>query len=55
MTGEQDVTKRFEPKTPIQLNPPKDDPIKLDYLEKCDGKLQALYTSMQRFAIIHLA
>lgn len=29
--------KRFEPKTPVNLNPPKDDPITLDYLAKCDG------------------
>lgn len=29
--------KRFEPKKPVQLDPPKDDPITLDYLVKCDG------------------
>jgi len=27
----------FAPKTPIELPPPKDDPITLDYLSKCDG------------------
>ncbi|KAK8196583.1 hypothetical protein M8818_006748 [Zalaria obscura] len=27
----------FEPKTPVQLDPPKDDPISLEYLSKCDG------------------
>jgi len=28
---------RFEPKTPVKLDPPKSDPISLDYLEKCNG------------------
>ena len=27
----------FEPKTPVSLNPPKDDPISIDHLSKCDG------------------
>ena len=27
----------FEPKTPVSLKPPKDDPISVDYLSKCDG------------------
>lgn len=27
----------FEPKTKVELDPPKDDPISLDYLSKCDG------------------
>lgn len=31
--------KRFEPKKPVQLDPPKDDPITLDYLAKCDGAI----------------
>jgi hypothetical protein len=29
----------FEPKTKIELDPPKDDIISLEYLSKCDGKL----------------
>lgn len=29
---------RFEPKTPVQLDPPKDDPISLEDLAKADGK-----------------
>jgi hypothetical protein len=29
--------KNFEPKTPVTLNPPKDDPITLEELSKCDG------------------
>lgn len=40
MTTEQPTEKkkgRFEPKTPVNLNPPKDDPISLEYLEKCTG------------------
>jgi len=28
----------FEPKTKVDLDPPKDDPISQDYLAKCDGK-----------------
>jgi predicted heme/steroid binding protein len=27
----------FEPKKPVELAPPKDDPITQDYLVKCDG------------------
>lgn len=30
---------KFEPKVPVQLNPPKDDPISLEDLAKADGKL----------------
>ncbi|KAL1965127.1 hypothetical protein VTN77DRAFT_6040 [Rasamsonia byssochlamydoides] len=29
--------KRFEPKQPVQLDPPKDDPITMEELSKCDG------------------
>ncbi|OMP84484.1 putative steroid-binding protein 3 [Diplodia seriata] len=31
--------KRFEPRNPVQLDPPKDDPIALDHLAKCDGAI----------------
>lgn len=34
---------RFEPKTPVNLDPPKDDPISLDYLEKCNGKIHTCH------------
>jgi membrane-associated progesterone receptor component len=30
--------KKFEPKQPVELAPPKDDVISLDYLNKCDGE-----------------
>lgn len=30
--------KNFEPKVPLQLNPPKDDPIAIDVLKQADGK-----------------
>lgn len=30
----------FEPKHKVDLDPPKDDLISLDYLEKCDGSYQ---------------
>ncbi len=29
--------KNFEPKTPVSLDPPKDDPIDPEYMSKCDG------------------
>jgi hypothetical protein len=29
---------KFEPKVPVVLNPPKDDPIEKEYLAKCNGK-----------------
>lgn len=32
----------FEPKTKIELDPPKDDIISLEYLSKCDGKFSRL-------------
>lgn len=28
---------KFAPKEPVQLNPPKDDPISKEELAKCDG------------------
>jgi hypothetical protein len=31
---------KFEPKTPVQLNPPKDDLISPEYLAKCNGMIQ---------------
>ncbi|KAI9749836.1 MAG: N-acetylglucosaminyl-phosphatidylinositol de-N-acetylase [Chaenotheca gracillima] len=29
--------RNFEPKAPVTVAPPKDDPISLEYLSKCDG------------------
>jgi hypothetical protein len=37
----------FEPKTKVELDPPRDDTISLDYLSKCDGKLDLARTSQQ--------
>lgn len=34
---EQDESKRFTPKVPVELDPPKDDPISVEELAKCDG------------------
>lgn len=28
---------KFEPKTPVELNPPKSDPISKEYLARCNG------------------
>ena len=41
-TGE---SKRFEPKVAVQLDPPKDDPISVEELAKCDGT--RVYISMK--------
>lgn len=32
---------KFEPKVPVQLNPPKDDPISVEELSKATGKLKS--------------
>ncbi|QIX01746.1 hypothetical protein AMS68_007263 [Peltaster fructicola] len=34
----------FEPKEPVQLDPPKDDLIDEEYLAKCDGKTEGYPT-----------
>ena len=36
-TGHVEESKKFAPKDPPKLNPPKDDPITIDELAKCDG------------------
>ena len=35
---------KFEPRQKVELDPPKDDPIGLDYLSKCDGWSDAMDT-----------
>lgn len=35
----QTANMSFEPKTKVELDPPKDDIISVDYLSKCDGML----------------
>lgn len=37
MTGHEEEPKRFSPKVPVQLDPPKYDPISYEELSKCDG------------------
>lgn len=37
--GHVEEPKNFTPKDPPKLNPPKDDPISVEELAKCDGKL----------------
>ncbi|KAL1994303.1 hypothetical protein VTN49DRAFT_2972 [Thermomyces lanuginosus] len=37
MSEQTSRSKRFEPKEPVQLDPPKDDPISVEELSKCDG------------------
>jgi hypothetical protein len=38
MVEHEPEPRRFEPKVPVQLDPPKDDPISVEDLAKCDGK-----------------
>lgn len=38
MTGHEEEPKRFAPKVPVQLDPPKYDPISYEELAKCDGR-----------------
>lgn len=38
MAENESESKRFTPKVPVQLDPPKDDPISPEELAKCDGK-----------------
>lgn len=38
MVEHESEPKRFEPKVPVQLDPPKYDPISVEELSKCDGK-----------------
>lgn len=33
---------KFEPKIPVKLNPPKDDPISKEYLAKCNGMVTTI-------------
>lgn len=40
------MTGKFEPKTPVNLAPPKDDPISLDELAKANGKLDTNLSSL---------
>ncbi|KAF2202253.1 putative progesterone binding protein [Delitschia confertaspora ATCC 74209] len=37
MSDNTEQSKKFQPKTPVELAPPKDDPITFEYLSKCDG------------------
>ncbi|KAJ6122508.1 Cytochrome b5 [Penicillium capsulatum] len=37
MVEHEPEPKRFSPKVPVDLDPPKDDPISLEELAKCDG------------------
>lgn len=37
-SGHVEEPKKFTPKNPPKLDPPKDDPISVEELAKCDGK-----------------
>ena len=45
-SGHVEEPKNFTPKNPPKLNPPKDDPITLEELAKCDGKVTLQRTIM---------
>lgn len=54
MSGHEPEPKRFEPKVPVQLDPPKYDPITVEELSKCDGmSLQALTNSLFRYSALY--
>jgi hypothetical protein len=38
MVEHEPEAKRLEPKQPVKLDPPKDDPITPEELSKCDGR-----------------
>lgn len=42
------TTGKFEPKTPVVLNPPKDDPITPEFLSKCNGKSPKIFQPFSR-------
>ena len=44
MADNEAQSKRFAPKVPVQLDPPKDDPISPEELAKCDGRHSPLQT-----------
>ncbi|KAI5205399.1 cytochrome b5 [Aureobasidium subglaciale] len=46
---------KFEPKQKVELDPPKDDPISLDYLSKCDGTHEGYPTYVAIKVIIVLS
>jgi hypothetical protein len=48
MTETREEKKRFEPKVPVELDPPKDDPISLEELAKCDGMSLPLIPAISR-------
>jgi len=50
---EQPARKRFEPKEKVNLDPPKDDPISIEYLSKCDGKHEG-YPTYVAIKVRHL-
>lgn len=45
---------KFEPKTPVNLNPPKSDPISPEYLSKCNGMSALGKTEIVGFILTRL-
>ena len=55
-TSTEPKKERFAPKVPVQLDPPKDDPITLDYLAKCDGTpILMIFAVGWRYLLINIA
>jgi predicted heme/steroid binding protein len=50
MVDHEPEPKRFEPKNPVVLDPPKNDPITLEELSKCDGTWQRFYMTYISFS-----
>ncbi len=38
---------KFEPKVPVQLNPPKDDPISLEELAQANGRSHFIFQHLR--------
>lgn len=45
---------KFELKQKVELDPPKDDPISLDYLSKCDGMLTTRLSLVELILTTHM-
>lgn len=53
MVEHEPEPKRFSPKVPVELDPPKDDPISPEELAQCDGRYSRLSQQPERFPLTH--
>ena len=52
--GHVEEPKNFAPKTPVNLDPPKDDPITYEELSKCDGVFRP-YANEHRLTVLNFS